>query len=295
MINQLPYLLFAFLGIIWGSNFIYMKLASEYFDAMQIVFIRVLSGFIPIVLYALYQKILRYSHIKHIIPLTIVSILATSLYYYGFAKGTSLLPSAIAGILSGSIPLFSFCAAFLFLKTEQLSRTKFVGIIIGFIAIIIIAKPFDIDFHTDYIIGVLFMILGSCSVGLSFVYVKKYIIPLNLPPLALVSYQLGISLCCLIFLIDIPSLEVISINIYTLVGMVLGLGIFGTGIAYIIYYHLIRELGAVKAASATYLPPMVALFIGVIFVGETIILWDYIACLLILISIFLIHKTDKNP
>ncbi len=60
------------------------------------------------------------------------------------------------------------------------------------------------------------------------------------------------------------------------VGLVLGLGILGTGLAYVIYYYIIEKLGAVSASSVTYIPPIVALAIGVIIVGERIGIWGYL-------------------
>jgi len=75
--------------------------------------------------------------------------------------------------------------------------------------------------------------------------------------------------------------------------MVLGLGLLGTGVAFIGYYFVIEKLGALKASSITYIPPVVALFIGFFIVGEDIKLLDFVATILIFLGIFLINKTKK--
>ena len=111
-----PILAFLFLGIIWGSNFIYMKLASALITPTQIVFFRVLFGFLPVFVYAICIKALKWDQLRHSFHFLVMALLATSIYYYGFAKGTSLLLSGIAGALSGSIPLFSFILAVMFLS-----------------------------------------------------------------------------------------------------------------------------------------------------------------------------------
>ena len=77
---------FWLLGIIWGSNFIYMKMAALYIEPMQVVFYRVLFGFIPVFLYALYKKALRWEDLKHYKHFIVMSLLAAVVYYYGFVK-----------------------------------------------------------------------------------------------------------------------------------------------------------------------------------------------------------------
>ena len=74
------------------------------------------------------------------------------------------------------------------------------------------------------------------------------------------------------------------------IGLVVGLGLLGTGLAYIIYYYIVEKLGAVSASSVTYIPPIVALLIGGMLVGEPIKLADYGATILIFIGVILLKK-----
>ncbi|MEF9442896.1 DMT family transporter [Burkholderia sp. 1B3(2022)] len=104
------YFAFAALGFIWGTNFLFMKWASVDLAASQIVFLRVLFGFIPLLTVALFTKALKWRHLRHAHHFVVMSLLATVIYYYVFAKGAGLLFSSIAGMLSGAIPLFPSCA-----------------------------------------------------------------------------------------------------------------------------------------------------------------------------------------
>ncbi len=281
--------LFWLLGFIWGSNFIYMKLASELIAPMQIVFLRVLFGFIPVIIYAVYAKALKVEHVKHVGHFLVMSLIATSIYYFGFVKGASLLLSGVAGALSASIPLFSFVLALFFIAEEKVTTNKVSGILIGFIGVILIARPFS-DMNATNVEGVLYMLMGSLSVGASFIYAKKYILSLNIPAAALTTYQLGLSLLTLFVFTDFSGVENITSDVHIALGLVVGLGLLGTGLAYIIYYYIIEKLGAVSASSVTYIPPIVALAIGAILVGENIEMTDYIATVLIIIGVVLINK-----
>lgn len=291
--KNMPLLIFLALGFIWGSNFIYMKMAAEYIGSMQVVFYRVLFGFIPVFLYALFSKSLRINDLKYSIHFFVMSLLAAVIYYYGFVKGSYLLLSGIAGALSGSIPLFSFLFAAFFLKEEKITKLALLGVLIGFIGVLVLSGVFNEDLENINYEGIFSIILGSLSVGASYIYAKKFITPLKIKASALTTYQLGFALLVLIFIIDFDGINNIWQDMNSAIGMVIGLGLLGTGVAYIGYYYIIEKLGALKASSITYIPPIVALLIGIFIVGEDIKLVDILATSLIFLGIFLINKRKK--
>lgn len=288
--KYLPLMAFWLLGLIWGSNFIYMKMATEYLSPMQVVFLRVAFGFLPVCLYAYFIGVLKLSHIKHVRHFIVMSLLATSVYYFGFAKGASLLPSGIAGALSGTIPLFALLFSVLFLAEEKASLKRMLGLVSGLVGVMLIAKPFAGDLAATNVEGVFYMTLGSISVGASFIYAKRYISPLNIPAAALTTYQLALSLIILSVVTPFQGMGNITSDLHASLGLVIGLGLLGTGLAYLIYYYIIAKSGAVVASSVTYIPPVVALVIGAM-VGEVIGLYDVAATGLILAAIVLTsHK-----
>jgi drug/metabolite transporter (DMT)-like permease len=264
-----------------------MKMAAEIITPLQVVFFRVLFGFIPVLIYAYFSKNLRLEHIKHMQHFLVMSLLATTVYYYGFVKGTMLLPSGIAGVVSGSIPIFSFLLAILFLKDEKITKLKIMGLIIGFLGVLLIARPTGEVLNTTNLKGVSYIVLGAICLGAAFVYAKKYLVPLKIHASALTTYQLGFALIVLTIFTDFTGINTIWLHTHESIGLILGLGILGTGLAYIIYYYLVETLGPVVASSVTYIPPIVALFIGVILFDESIQPLDYVATLLIFAGVFL--------
>ena len=286
----IPMMAFGLLGVIWGSNFVYMKMASGLISPLQIVFFRVLFGFLPVFIYAWMSGVLSLHHWRFFHHFVVMSLLATVVYYYGFAKGTSLLHSGIAGAVSGAIPLFSFILAQILLPEERAGARKIAGIIIGFVGVLILARPSGAAVAGSNLEGVFYMVLGSFSVGASFVYARKFITPLKLPAVTLTTYQLGAALAVLALITDYEGISHIWTNPHASVGLVLGLGLLGTGAAYIIYYFIVKRLGAVTASSVTYIPPLVALLIGALIVKEPIQILDYFATLMIVIGVFLLKR-----
>lgn len=291
--NRAAYFAFAFLGIIWGSNFIFVKWAAAFITPAQIVLLRVIFGFLPILAYALSQKVLRWQHLKYTHHFIVMSLLATAVYYYAFAKGTALLPSSIAGMLSGAIPLFTFFCAWLFLREERITPLKMAGVGIGFLGVLLIARPWGTSVNIN-IAGVIYMLLGSLSVGCSFVYARKFISPLKLPAAALTTYQIGIAMLLLLIVTPFTGMGAVFHDTRAWIGLVVGLGLCGTGLAYISYYFIVDRLGALTASGVTYIPPVVALVIGVIFVGEDIGLVEYTAIFLIMSGVAILQVAGKK-
>src|SRR5690606_12334264 len=89
----LPNLAFVCLGLIWGSNFLYMKLATQYINPIQVVFLRVVLAVFPIILFGLVKGSFKKDHIKYWYHFIIMSLLAAVVYYYCFVVGSHLLYS----------------------------------------------------------------------------------------------------------------------------------------------------------------------------------------------------------
>jgi drug/metabolite transporter (DMT)-like permease len=283
------YIAFALLGVIWGSNFLFMRWASAYISPAQIVFLRVLFGFVPILLAALFTRALSWRHLRHLHHFLVMSLLATVVYYFAFAKGASLLLSSVAGMLSGAIPLFTFVCALLMLREESPTPRMVVGIFIGFIGVLMIARPWSGAASGVNLSGILYMIAGSLSVGCSFVYARRFLAKLDLSPLALSTWQIGVALLVISAVTDFHGITRILVDVRAAVGLAVGLGLMGTGVAYMLYYFIVRRLGAMAAASVTYIPPLIALVMGVVLAGEPVRPADLVAMACILGGVYLLQ------
>ena len=286
---------FAFLGIIWGTNFIFMRQASEWISPVQIVFLRVLCGFVPIAVMAWMQKAVRREHLKYTGHFLVMALLATVIYYWAFASGTSLLLSGVSGVLSGAIPLFSFIVAAIFLRQEKITVMRLCGLMLGFAGVILIAKPWQVSGESVSLAGVGYMILGSLSVGISFVYAKKFLADKQIAPLALTTYQIGLALVILACITPFTGITAIAQDSTASLGLIIGLGLLGTGVAYLTYYYLILNLGAVVASSVTYIPPVVALIVGFLAANEQLGVTEILSMVLIMSGVFLLQRPSRRP
>ncbi|MDB5780496.1 DMT family transporter [Caballeronia mineralivorans] len=284
----LTYAAFVVLGLIWGSNFIYMKWAAALISPEQIVLLRVFFGFLPLASAAWHKGVINRSQARHLPHFLVMAVVATAFYYFAIVKGTALLPSGIAGVLGGSIALFTAIFSLLLLRTEKLNGLMAVGVVLGFAGIALIARPWEGTANPINRAGVVWMLTGSIILGLSYVYVRRFLAPLNLPPLALATWQVGLALLILLLLTNFTGIGQILQDWRAAMGVVVGLGILGTGTAFLIYYFLLQELGAVAASGATYITPTVALLIGWA-AGEKVGIFEVAAVVLILASIAMLQ------
>lgn len=280
------------LGLIWGSNFIYMKWATALISPTQTVFLRVFFGFLPLALMAWRAKVITREQLRHLPHFAVMSVLATTFYYYGFVAGTAMLPTSVAGLLSGSIPIFTFICAFLLLHEERPTRRMAAGVVLGFVGITLSARPWE-GAQGVPLPGVLWMMAGTLSLGSSFVYARRYISPLNLPPLALATWQTGFAVLTLLILTDFSGISAITMDRHAVFGAIIGLGMLGTGGAFLIYYFIIEKLGPVRASGATYIAPVVAVMIGAA-IGEKITGVELLALALILGGVVLIQTAKRS-
>lgn len=285
-----PVIAFWMLGLIWGANYIFTKWALVHISAYQIVLFRMVLGFVPVFIYAWVKGQFKKAHFKYFPHFLVMANLAAALHYYLFVIGTELLPSGIAGAVGGAIPLFTFVLSVVFIPEEQLTSGKVTGVFLGLVGILMIARPFESQYAANTAEGVVYLILGSLSIGASFVYARKFITPLKIPAGALTTYQLGIASLLTSFVTDFSGTASLINDGYAFIGLVLGLGLLGTGLAYILYYYIVNELGAMTASSSTYLPPVVALMIGVLLLNEPITLLDLLGTGLIFTGVVLLRQ-----
>ena len=289
-----PKIAFLLLGLIWGSNFLFMKWAVALISPAQVVFLRVLFGFLPILALALYKRTLHWTDLRHWRHFAAMSVMATSFYYYAFVKGTALLPSGVAGMLSGVTPLFTYGLAAIALRSETLSVGKLAGIIFGFFGVMLVARPWA-NAHTGIDLGgVACILLGSFSLASSFVYARRFMADLGIQPLVLATYQIGFALITLAIVTPYAGISRISTNPTAAWGLIGGLGLCGTGLAYVLYYYIVSHTSAVFASAVTYLPPLVALALGHVLAHEPLVPSEIAAIIVISCGVALIQVSGKS-
>lgn len=281
-------LLLIALTLCWGPSFFFIKIGLTELPVLSIVSIRLLVGGLLLFLLIQAQKkhFFKWLYLwKHFFVMSIsTNILPFCLITY--AEITT--SSSLAGIINASQPIFTVILAHYFIDTEKFTLKTLIGISIGLSGIVLIFLPSLFDIHSDTL-GILYLSIASVCSASAIVYAKKFLS--HLPNLVAPAYQLLIGAVLTLpiafffekpHLLALPSLGVIF--------SLLALSIFGTAIAFVIYYYLVRHAGATYLSTASILLPFISIFLGVLILHETLYWTAYIGCSLILIGLIITNS-----
>jgi drug/metabolite transporter (DMT)-like permease len=278
------------LALLWAPSFIFIKIGLEDIPPLTLATLRL--GMAAVILYvvlrirggtiprswAIWRKMLT------------MGFLACALPYAMFSLGEVHAPSALAAILNGTTPIFTALFAHIFIREERLTRRKLIGVLVAFSGIVMIFVPglLGISNLGGSIWGLLAFVTAAVSYGISLVYGRRNLI--GLPPLVGPTMQLiGGSLILLPaallsegMLDHIPALPSL--------GALLFLAVFGTAIAYVLYYKILERTSATFLSLVTYFLPPAGAFLGVIFLDEELA-WNAVAgCALVIVGVLWINN-----
>ncbi len=255
-------LLFAATSVIWGSSFLFIRVAVEHMPPSLVVFGRTLLGtgfLVPLAVRTRAFRGLRGA----VMPVVAVTVLDMTLPTFLTAWGEERVTSSEAGILTATDPLFTAVLALWLLRSEVVNRKRFAGLLIGFAGVIALLGT-GFGGHLRELIGagaVLLSALGYASAALLY---RRWL-P-DAPALGVTALMTAISSAIFLWLAaaDLPR----QLPPLTSLLALAALGIVNTGLAYWLFYLLIDEAGAATASVITYVMPVIALLLGVGLLGE---------------------------
>jgi drug/metabolite transporter (DMT)-like permease len=290
MIMNLDYACFGLLGFIWGTNFLLMKLSVQIVTPLQVLWLRILCGALPLWAFGLCRHKLKLAHARFLHHFAILALTSTIFPFLGFVLGTRYLKSGAAGSIAGIVPLLTAALAAVVLPNDRLTWRKTIGLLSGCFGVALVADALGIFFGGstgNEMVGLSYMLGGSVSYAVAVVYTRRFVIPLRISPLALAAYQTAIASVVMTLVTPFSGLSVLGDRPDILALGALGLGVIGTGLSFIMYYHVIERLGAVAASSVFYLPPVSALAMGCIFANERIAFAQVFGAAFIMFGIYL--------
>jgi len=283
--------LLVLLALIWGSAFFNIKIATYTYDTFTLVFVRVFFATVPLVLWCFYKKIKIMAFSKDWKIYAIVGLVNISLPFLLIAYGTDKVQSYLSAILMSSTPLSGTILAHFFTSNEKFNLIKGIGVIIGFlgVAILFFDKIVISDSNLIYALIILFA---------STLYVIGGIITLKfLKNKGTENVTASTVIWSLISLLPFclyqepwnnlnPSFESTLSLIY--------LGIFATGIAWMLRFHILITNGLVFQAQVAYLIPIFGVMFGYFLMDEIITWRVLISLIIIILSIYIVKKNNKG-
>jgi drug/metabolite transporter (DMT)-like permease len=252
------------LGSIWGSSFLLIKVGLEDLTPLQILLVRVFIGAAVLLAFSRLRGI-RFPRRNLWGHLLVMSIVSNLIPFTLIGWGQERIASSMAAILNSTTPLFTALLATALLVDERVNLLRGFGIIVGFLGVAVIVG-FDPE---GGFTGHLAVVVASASYGVGFVYARAKVSGIA-SPLSIslgqmtTSTLLALPIAAVDIGVDPPDLGAESALAVT------ALGVLGTGVAYILYFQLIQDVGATTASFVTYLIPIVGVLLGYVFLDEAL-------------------------
>ena len=249
------WLLFATVGTIWGSSFLFMAIGLEAFQPGLVTWLRVLFG--AALLWMLPGVRTRIDR-ADLVSLLILAATWVAIPFTLFPLAQGSVNSAIAGMLNGAAPIFTVVVATILFRRAPGSR-QLLGIPIGFLGVAAIALSAAGEGRSQ-LVGVVLILVATVCYGIAFNVAtplqQKYG---SLPVMARIL-AIGAVLTAPFGLASIPGSRFAWFALLA----VAAVGVLGTGIAFVLMGRLVGRVGATRASIVGYLIPVVALLLGVV-------------------------------
>ncbi|MFD3522310.1 DMT family transporter [Streptomyces sp. NPDC058653] len=258
---------FGALALVWGSSFLWIKIALTGFSPVQIAVIRIGLGAAVVValLYARGHRLPRsrkaWGH------LAVVALFANVIPFILFAVGERTVDSGIAGVINSTTPLWTLAIGLLLGSEKQGGGARLLGLILGFAGTLLIFAPWHQAGLASW--GALACLAAAVSYAVAYVYIGRSLSRFGLTAMQLSSAQLVVGTGLTALVVPVAGMQLVHLNAAALIAVAV-LGVFGTGIAFVINYRLIEDEGTTNATTVGYLLPVVSVLLGAAFLREAL-------------------------
>lgn len=278
------WVLFFSLVLIWGSSFLFIAIGLDHFHPGLVTFLRVGFGAATL---AMIPRARRSRIAREDWPrVGVLGIIWIALPLTFFPIAQQWINSAVAGMLNGAMPIFTALVATVLLK-ELPGRRQSLGLIIGFAGIAAVSLPSAEEGGTA-VIGVLLVLAAS----ICYAFATNLVAPLqqrygSLPVLARVQW-IAAALVAPWGLMGLGD----SRFAWSSLAATLAVGVLGTGLAFVLMGTLTGSVGPTRASFITYMIPVVALGLGVLFRDDHVTLIAVAGVFAVIAGAFLASRRE---
>jgi drug/metabolite transporter (DMT)-like permease len=278
---------FVSLALIWGSSFLWIKLALGGLSPVQVALVRLVLGAAVIIGLAILTgtKLPRDRAIwsRMVVP----ALFGNAIPYILFALGERSVDSGVAGVLNATTPLWALLITLVIGTERRLGAVRLIGLLVGFAGTLVIFAPWHAAGLASW--GTLACLLAAMSYAIGFAYIGKHLAG-KLSPIAISASQMsGGAMLVAVALPFTGGLDTVRFGVAPLVAVAI-LGVFGTGVALVLNNRLIIDEGVTTATSVGYLLPVVSVLLGVVFLHEPLNLRIVAGMVIVLVGVALSRR-----
>jgi drug/metabolite transporter (DMT)-like permease len=281
------WLAFIALGTIWGSSFLWIKIAVQGMGPVTLVAFRLFFGILGLTMVAFFSRMEWPRQPRMWLILVLIGFINNAIPYVLISWGEQYIPSSVAAILNSTTPLFAMVFAHLFLHDDRMTLPRLSGILVGFTGVIILVSADLIGGIGFNVFGQLAVLLASVSYASASVFARRN--TRGVPPITLALVPLIGADLVLWMAVPVaqspPKFPVLPVTWLA----VIWLGLMGTCVAFLLYYFLLHSVGPTRTTLVTYIFPLVGVVLGVVFLHEVLDWHSLVGGALIVGSILVVN------
>jgi drug/metabolite transporter (DMT)-like permease len=253
------------LSLIWGWSFLFIKVAGEGIPPATIAWARIALGALALWAFVRRQGLRVPGDRATLRHFAVVAVAGNVVPFTLLAWAEQNITSALTSVLNASTPLFTaLCAAVAL--SERLRPVQLLGLATGIVGVAVAAGFGAADLSGSSAMASLAAASAGAGYGIAFVYMRRHLT--GLPPLVAATGQLTTG-TVLMLPVAVAATAVGGLDLTpSRVASIVLLGAMGTGVAYVLSYGVIADLGPTKASLVTYLIPVVAVVVGIVVLDE---------------------------
>ncbi|MFJ7212218.1 DMT family transporter [Amycolatopsis sp. NPDC098790] len=253
----------AVLALLWGSGFLWIKLALTGLSPVHLTLVRCALGALTLLVlaFAAGQRLPRDRRTWG--RLVVAAFFCNALPFALFGIGESTVDSGIAGVMNATTPLWSLLIGVLLGTDRRLGPARLLGLALGFAGVLVIFAPWEQSGLLST--GALALLGAGLSYAIAFAYMARKLPPGG-APLAVSAAQLTTATALTALALPVPATAP-HLTVTAVVAVAI-LGVFGTGVTFYLNYQVLTEEGPTAAATVGYLLPVVSVALGALFLGE---------------------------
>lgn len=277
------------MGLIWGSSFLFIKVALTGVTFVQVAWTRLVLGGITLLVIALVLRV-PFPREKavwgHFLAIAVTNCIIPHL---AFAWAEQYVSSGLASIYNATTPIMTALFATLAFKVERLNVGQVIGIALGIFGVVLIIGPWRYSALTGDLAGQLACLVAAVCYGFSYGYVRRFLSARPIPGAMFALLNIGIAGAIMLVLTPFIAWMPVRLDGW-IVASLLTLGILGTGLAYIWNINVLRAWGPTAASTVTYVTPVVGVLLGVLVLREVLTWNEPLGAALVIVGVLFAQK-----
>jgi len=296
--KAIDYTLLTILALIWASAFFNIKIATYSYGPLSISFFRVFFGALPVILICYLRKIKIEAYLRKIkieafskdwYWFAAIGIINLVIPFFLIAYGIQKVQSNLAAILMASTPLTAAILAHFFISNEKINLIKSIGILVGFSGVVFLFSD-KILINENNFLSALIIFFASTFYVIGGLLTLKISNKRNENVTASILIWAALVLFPICMFIEqpwnlTPRLDSTISLIY--------LGVFSTGIAWLLRFYILKNNGLVFQAQVAYLIPIFGVILGFLFLKEGITPKVILSLIAVILGIYLVKRSSK--